>query len=327
MARVDFCTYFDQHYLARGLALYDSLQRHCPNFRLWILCMDDAAHAKLSQMALLEVELIRLEDFEAGDAGLAVAKTNRSRIEYYFTCSASLPLFIFRQDASVDLLTYLDADMYFFADPAPVFEQLQGKSIGITAHRLPPAFRWREQYGLYNVGWLSFRRDPQGLACLQRWREQCIEWCYDKLEDNRYADQKYLDEWPTLYPDLIVLPHKGVNLAPWNVANYELRQLADGQLMVDDEPLILYHFHGLKQKTHTLFDPRLYEYEVALSPILRNYVYAPYVRRLINRTNEVSSGIRASTQERSEGPFARLEIFLRNLRNLLLGRYLRVNGL
>lgn len=324
---LNFCTYFDQHYLARGLALYDSLRSHCPTFRLWILCMDDGAYTRLAQMALPEVVLISLMDFEAGDTGLASAKANRSRIEYYFTCSASLPLYIFKQDANVDLLTYLDADMYFFSDPTPVFEQIEGKSIAITAHRLPVALRWREQYGLYNVGWLSFRRDQQGLACLQRWREQCIEWCYDKLEDSRYADQKYLDEWPALYPNLIVLSHKGVNLAPWNIANYEIKCLPKGRLFVDDDTLILYHFHGLKQRTRTLFDPRLYEYEVSLSSVLRNNVYAPYIRQLINRTDEVSNGIRASTQKKSGSIFARVEMFLRDLRNLLLGRYLWVHGL
>lgn len=326
MGKQNFCTYFDQHYLARGLALYDSLHHHCPEFQLWILCMDEGAYTRLAQMALPEIRLIRLEDFEAGDVGLAAAKLNRSRIEYYFTCSASLPLYIFQKHPEIDLITYLDADMYFFSDPTPVLDQLQEKSIAITAHRLPPTLRWREQYGLYNVGWLTFRRDQQGLACLQRWREQCIEWCYDKLEDKRYADQKYLDEWPQLYPNLIVLPDKGVNLAPWNVANYEIKQLADGRLMVDDDPLILYHYHGLKQRSRTLFDPRLYEYEVSLTSVLRHHVYAPYVRRLILRTNEISNGIRTSTQPKSTGIFVRIELLLRDLRNLLLGRYLWVSG-
>jgi len=87
-----FCTYFDRNYLPRGLALYRSLQCHCPAFQLWVLCMDAACYETLSALALPDVHLIAREDFEAGDEGLLAAKQTRSLIEYYFTCTPSLPL-------------------------------------------------------------------------------------------------------------------------------------------------------------------------------------------------------------------------------------------
>src|SRR5207237_1146927 len=80
----------------------------------------------------------------------------------------------------------------------PLFEEMQAKSIAIIAHRFSDAFRKWEWNGIYNVGWVTFRRDDNALSCLRWWREQCIEWCYDRIEDNRFADQKYLDDWPTL---------------------------------------------------------------------------------------------------------------------------------
>jgi hypothetical protein len=104
-----------------------------------------------------------------------------------------------------------------------------------------------EEYGRYNVGLLSFRRDQQGLACLCRWLNQCIEWCYDRLDGERYADQKYLEQWPSLFSNLVVLRHKGVNVAPWNVMNYTFRFRA-GAVNVDEQPLIIFHFYGFNRK-------------------------------------------------------------------------------
>ncbi len=276
-----FCTYFDKYYLPRGVALYNSLRRHCTDFRLWVLCMDAESYATLSTMALTDVVLIRLEDFERGDTELRQAKSTRNLIEYYFTCTPSLPLYILRHAPEVDLITYLDADLYFFSDPAPIYEEMNGKSIAIIPHRFPESMKHLDKSGTYNVGWLSFRRDEEGLACLRWWRERCNEWCYDQIEPDRFADQKYLDQWPRLFTSLSVIQCKGANLAPWNVANYELRDEA-GRIVVDGQPLIFFHFHGLKVLFAGVYDSGLTLYKVRLKKVLRQRVYRTYLEELAN---------------------------------------------
>src|SRR5439155_1321010 len=139
------------------------------------------------------------------------------------TCTPALPAFVLERWPEVDLITYLDADFFFFNDIEPAFAELAGSSIAITAHGFGPSLQKLEEFGRYNVGWVSFRRDKEGLRCLYDWRARCIEWCYDRLEGNRFADQKYLDEWPERFAGVLVFKHKGVNLAPWNVANFNLR--------------------------------------------------------------------------------------------------------
>lgn len=278
--RYYFCTYFDKNYLPRGVALYDSLRRHCTDFRLWVLCMDAESYATLSTMALTDVVLIRLEDFERGDMELRQAKSNRNLVEYYFTCTPSLPLYILKHAPEVDLITYLDADLYFFSDPAPIYEEMNGKSIAVIPHRFPESMKHLYKSGTYNVGWLSFRRDEEGLACLRWWRERCNEWCYDQIEPDRFADQKYLNQWPRLFKGLSIIQHKGANLAPWNVANYKLRDEA-GRVVVDGQPLIFFHFHGLKALFPRVYDSGLSRYDAKLSNVLRQEVYFPYIRELM----------------------------------------------
>ena len=212
-----FCTYFDLNYLPRGLALYRSLQRVCPSFRLWVLCMDADSHQVLDGLGLSELQLIALEELEQADPELLAVKPHRSRLEYYFTCSPALPLHIFRREPSLDLITYLDADLYCFSDVEPIFDELGSHSIGITGHRFPPSLVHLEEYGRFNVGWLMFRNDSAGVECLQWWHRRCLEWCYDRCEEGRFADQKYLDEWPSRFPQTKVLEHAGLNAAPWNL--------------------------------------------------------------------------------------------------------------
>ncbi len=62
-----FCTYFDRNYLPRGLALYRSLQRHCPDFQLWVLCMDRICYEVLTTLGLPGVHAIALDDYENGE--------------------------------------------------------------------------------------------------------------------------------------------------------------------------------------------------------------------------------------------------------------------
>ena len=274
-----FCTYFDQHYLPRGLALYFSLRKHCSSFQLWVLCMDRACYTALSHMSFPGLNPILLDDFEKDDVGLLDSKKNRSRIEYYFTVTPSLPLFILNRYPALENITYVDADLFFFADPRPVYDEVGESSIALIPHRFEEKLRRLVARGRYNVGFLYLRRDRNGLAFLNWWRNQCLAWCYDRLEGDRFADQKYLDRAPELFDSVTVIKNIGANLAPWNVGNYKIAW--DHQhVRVDDQPLLFYHFHGFRRVTRWLYDPNLMIYRVPLTKEIRAGIYQPYIETL-----------------------------------------------
>jgi hypothetical protein len=231
-------------------------------------------------MDLPHTHLIRLADFECGDEALLEAKANRSRIEYYFTCTPSLILYLLRHRVDADQLSYLDADLYFFDDPAPLFAEMGDGSIAIIEHRYPPGSPQPEEGGVYNVGFLSFRRDHQAQACLEWWRERCLEWCYDRFEDGRFADQKYLDQWPSLFNQVVVLQQKGAGVAPWNVANLPLRWEGD-RVSVGGEPLIFYHFSGIKQIAWGIYQTGLGASPTDGLAVVRRHVYRPYMEAVL----------------------------------------------
>jgi hypothetical protein len=243
-----------------------------------MLCFDELSVSHLKGLNLKHATIIPLGDFETGDDRLVATKKDRTRLEYYYTCGPSLPLYVLRTYPEVDVITYLDADLFFFSDPRTLIEEIDGYSIGITVHNFPE-YRTAPNAGKYNVGWLSFKRDSNGIACLEWWRERCIEWCYERFENGKYADQLYLDEWPKLFQGVKILSNKGANVASWNVADYKIYE-ENSRVMISGFPLVFYHYHGFKQISAHIFNTNLGLTFRFPSRILKEEVFKPYILEL-----------------------------------------------
>lgn len=242
----EFCTLFDVNYLPRGLVLYRSLERVCPAFRLRVFCMDAESERILRRLALPHLKIISLAELEAHDAELLRIKPTRTQLEYCWTATPAVSLYCLETEPELDEITYLDADLMFFSEPRPVFEELGDDSVLIVPHRYAPQWRaYEETSGTYNVQFMTFRRDARGFEALRWWHDRCIEWCYYRLEDGKLGDQKYLDDWPERFDGVHVLEHPGGGLAPWNAEQYRI-EARDGRVLVDGLPLVFYHYHSLK---------------------------------------------------------------------------------
>jgi hypothetical protein len=286
-----YCTYFDSGFLSQGLALWSSLRRHDPAAQLWVLALDEAAIAMLRRLTEPGLHVVPLAELEAGDPSLAAAKANRSRVEYYFTLSPCWPSWLLQSRPEIEAITYLDADLWFWSSPQPFFTEVAaaGASVGITAHRYPPALRSLEKWGRYNVGIQYFRRDAAGLAVLADWRARCLEWCHDRLEPERFADQKYLDAWPTRFGKAVrVVTHPGVNVAPWNWVGHAWE--TEGETpTVDGQPLVFFHYAKFRPINRLVWDSGQLDFAV-MPRRLRVALYEPYWRALRDAAERASSG-------------------------------------
>jgi Methyltransferase domain len=302
----NFCTLFDSRYLARGLVTVRSLRHVHSDARVYVLCIDDKTRRVLERLDEPGVTAIGLNELEEHDPALAGVKGGRTRGEYCWTSTPALCRFLFDREPELDEVTYLDADLFFFNDPQPIFDELAGGAVLIVPHRYAP--QWAEQeraHGIYNVEWVTFRRGDRGLAVLDWWRERCIEWCYARVEDGKFGDQKYLDDWPERFQGVHVLRHPGGGLAPWNVPRHRLANEA-GSITVDGEPLVFFHAHSLA--LHRL-EPRvrvLAALDLPLGPRIdggvawttnypvgdadRAWIWSPYIRRLLSVSTELPVG-------------------------------------
>ena len=274
----NFCTLFDSNYLSRALAMYQSLSKHCKNFHLYIFPFNDKTFEVLQKFNLPNTTLIPLKQFE--DEKLLKVKKERSKIEYFWTCSSSIILHVLK-NYKVDNCTYLDSDIYFFASPKVLIDELGKDSVIITEHRFTPIYDRSIKVGIYCVQFVFFKNDKQGIKVLKWWNDACISCCCKNIEEGKDGDQKYLDDWPKRFKGIHILQHLGGGLAPWNVQQYDF-YIKDSQLFGKKKEnkkefqAIFYHFHGVKFLNNDRVDIGGYE----ISEDVINYFYKPYLLHL-----------------------------------------------
>jgi hypothetical protein len=148
---------------------------------------------------------------------------------------------------------------------------------------------------------MYFKNDTDGIEALQWWKAACLTWCYNRVEDGKFGDQKYLDDWTSRFKRVKVLTHLGGGVAPWNVQQYELLAAKNTVLLKETETghifdLIFYHFHALKfinnkidfggyRLSRTIMDRLYYSYVNELLSIERKLMSDPTISSLIESVN------------------------------------------
>jgi hypothetical protein len=245
-----FCTVVTVDYVPRALVLYRSLVETCPGACLRVVCMDTRAERLLNDLALPGLVPIAIRDVESTDPMLVKVKPGRTKAEYALTVKPSVCLHAFQREPQLEGITYLDADLMFFADFALLLGEMTNRSILLIPHRYPPQHEWmNDRWGVYNAGTVSFARDRVAVAALDWWRERCLDWCFSEPAGGRWTDQRYLDDWLERFEGVKVLEHPGGGLAPWNATRYSLSS-TDSGISVSGYPLVFYHYHGLVLYRH-----------------------------------------------------------------------------
>jgi hypothetical protein len=299
-----YVTLFDSLFLPQGLALHMSMERHVKGYTLWILCVDDEAHTVLTKLQLPNVRLLQLSKLETQE--LLCVKPNRSKGEYCWTLTPFAPRFVFEADPVVERVTYLDADLWFRKHPKPIFDEFNasGKQVLITDHAYAPEYDQSATSGQYCVQFMTFTRHG-GEQVRKWWEERCIEWCYARFEDGKFGDQKYLDDWPSIFADYVhVLETKEVLLAPWNANRFPY------------SGAIIWHFQELRILNSNFV--MLYKgYEIPVAT--KKEVYEKYLRDILLATrimNDSGVSIKAQSTQRIASGFVTgmLKGFFRKLR-------------
>lgn len=311
-----FCTLFDNNYLSRGLAMYESLKKKCTSFHLYILAFNEITFSILKDLQLECCTIISLKDFESEE--LLSIKKSRSIAEYCWTCTPSLIKYCIKT-YNIPHCTYIDADIYFYSDPSILVEEMGENSITLSPHWYTPIYDKSFLTGIYCVQFMTFKNDFYGLSALNWWVKACNEWCYARFEDIKFGDQKYLDDWPNRFQKVHVLSNKGAGVAPWNVQQYQIKKVSQKEILLSckkdkkEFPVIFYHFHDIRFREDSKIDLGNY----FLSKRVKNTFYRPYIRHLLQIERKYNRyGVQFHEQKKIEN------IFFDNLKTFLQHIYI-----
>ena len=288
---ITFCTLFDSYYLDKGLTLYRSLERCTENFKLYIFCFDDNSYDILNDLKLEHAIVIHHSDIE--DEKLLCLKEERSKAEYCWTCTPVIIEYVLKHYGEPNC-TYIDADLYFFRDPQILFDEIEEAkaNIVITEHRFKNSWNGRrlcKRSGKYCVEFNYFDQSEHAKEALSWWKHKCFEWCFHLYEPDRMGDQKYLEKFPELFRGVHELTHIGGGVAPWNLGQYRLSRIENGQPILTDIksrrefPLIFYHFQNIRYLSENIVNVSSESH----SKKTKDAIYRPYLKEIESSRKEL----------------------------------------
>ncbi len=159
-----------------------------------------------------------------------------------------------------DEVVYLDPDILLFRPMAEVFDGLVAHNIVLIPHIMQPLQDDKEpsdhtimKSGVYNLGFLGVRNDPDSRTLIDWWSERCYLHCRVDVPGHMFTDQRWMDLAPAFVPDPLILRHPGYDVAYWNLAHRRVEQAGDGAWLVNGGPLVFFHFSGISPEDPTVF--------------------------------------------------------------------------
>lgn len=246
-----FCVILSKYRIYQGIALYRSIEYNYKNFKVFILCIDEETYQLCKELNLSKAILLRDKDLK--DERLIVAKEERRLNEYCWTLKPFFLEYVLDKYPSIENAVYLDADICFFSDPSPIFEDNKSYCIQLSEHDFQePNASVEKVCGKYNSGFIVFKNCKTSLDALIWWQDKCIEWCKDGVDEGRFGDQKYIELFPILYDGVYPIITPGVNIAPWNESKYQYCN-RNGKVYIDNNKLVCYHFCGFRILNKNLY--------------------------------------------------------------------------
>ncbi|AGK53554.1 glycosyl transferase [Bacillus sp. 1NLA3E] len=296
-----YCSTFSKEYAYKGLLLYNSIEQHDKDFQFFMICLHDEAKKLFEKMNLAHATIISMENIENEDSELLSVKSSRNVKEYIWTSKASVCLYLFKNFVKIDHIIWLDGDTYFFSDPESIFTEWGKFSVMLTSEKwLDEHSILGETNGIYNTGFMGFKRDEHSMECLHWFRQKLIEWCFDRWEKGLWSDQVYANDWPDRFQNVGILENIGVNLTPY-IINYRLKEgtvkKTDNDIFINNEKLVFFHFYGFKYYDGNVFD--ICNYVMNCRDVVIKDIYLPYLHASKEITDKIKTVDSNFTPERN----------------------------
>jgi hypothetical protein len=243
-----FCTITTKSHLYKVYALLDSLLLISKNVVLHVLIIDNYKTSQQSYEHEQKTIFYNLDYFEDEISKKIMSKYDNNKDKLRWSLKSVFLKYLLQNETS-DKIIYVDNDIAFFNDFFFLFDYLNNHSVLLTAHNYSrnPFHKqnWLEanfKIGLYNAGFIAVNN--KAITTLNWWSNCCLYRCERNFLRGLYDDQKYLDLFPIIQPDTLVLQHKGCNLAEWNKDICKRTKVNNQVLINGIFPVIFIHFNN-----------------------------------------------------------------------------------
>tara|TARA_B110001450_G_C17561773_1_gene457043 strand:- start:6 stop:953 length:948 start_codon:yes stop_codon:yes gene_type:complete len=292
---LNFVTIFDKNFLIQGLCLYNSLCRNLNQFELFVVAFDHDVIKFFKDSKYENITVIPLSDLETNE--LKNISSDRSKKEYIWTLTPFLPLYVLSNFKDVECIYYIDADMQIIKNPTEIVNNFidKDKSILLSEHDFAAQYDQTSSSGHFCVQFMGFKRSPKSILFLQEWCGLCLDWCFDKIELDRFGDQKYLEKLELKFrPHVEIVKQKGAIQAPWNAIRYPHSEA------------IIFHFHGFRYLGNYKF---LLENGYNIPRPTINHIYKPYAEEILTQVRLIENFFGIKIQQVSINKKFRLPLF------------------
>ncbi len=273
-----FYTSININYLPKARILAKSVKEFCPDSK-FSLVFSDVMPQEIDPEKEPFDEIITIDKLDLPVLNLNFWIYKHTVVEL---CTAvkgqALVKFL---DTGSDKVVYLDPDIAVFQSLDTLDKLLDQNDIILTPHITCPeksiqGVRDNEmsalKHGAFNFGFYAVRNTENGKNFAYWWRDRLADFCYDKIPDGLFTDQKWGDLVPGLFDGVYIWKDPGCNVATWNISNRKITKTNEGKYLVNGRPLKFYHFSGFDSGSQAMMLDRYSDGNLALYELRKWYI-------------------------------------------------------
>ncbi len=269
-----YLSYTDSKSLIKALAMNSSLEHEgAIDYQLFLVCLDEYTRVLLTKLNLNNVHLVAIHDLEQRDEELLSIK---NKLEYKNNIQSFLPFWftkIIEQHPYIDKLMFVSPDIYFYSSINHVFNRWNDEqALFIENSYSSDLMGLEKHHGRFHCHLFGVKNCVDSKSILSIWKKRVIE------NNNQSTFDAIVEEWAGRYQSVIIFNEEGMAVSPRNHSNYYFDANNDGQVSVNNQFLVFYHFNDLEICNDSIFKPFSDTYQVSINLILK--VYLPYLNQL-----------------------------------------------
>lgn len=224
--------YFSSTYIAMAKTLVESLQRFENDLVVHAMTADKKSAEFAENSGFDSIELHQIQEL-INDPH----RDEKTFAERLFTAGPRFLSEVLDKLPDGERVIYANSDIFFFKDPSLIWSEHPPFDVLLFPHHFSTVNRLRlQKYGQFNAGALAMVSSLKSREIVRSWAEQTAAWCWDRAEDGKYADQKYLETFHGFGSQVVASEDQRFNLGPWTNATESLVY----------EQCVFYHFHSAR---------------------------------------------------------------------------------